>query len=189
MDELVLYIREALDRKQGNVRRQRRRDALRLQLVRIFQLIADRGTFGMRWSKCISTFTLKVFLVWYYLICGLYSCLNGESNPLHPVVTEFLDGMRQCLELDTDRDSVAGREIRSCFALFVTNLIDCFPRKSICFFLILSTLGSLSQWHGVNWFYSRFATKFAEAGSAPATFYLICWLEWQVWPPVRFQLV
>lgn len=49
MDELVLYIREALDRKQGNVRRQRRRDALRLQLVRIFQLIADRGTFGMRY--------------------------------------------------------------------------------------------------------------------------------------------
>lgn len=48
MEELVLYIREALDRKQCNVRRQRRRDALRLQLVRIFQLIANRGTFGMR---------------------------------------------------------------------------------------------------------------------------------------------
>ncbi|XP_046454255.1 protein furry-like isoform X2 [Daphnia pulex] len=102
MEELVLYIREALDRKQGNVRRQRRRDALRLQLVRIFQLIANRGTFGM-------------------------SYVNGEGNPLHPVVIEFLDGMRQCLELDTDRDSVAGREVRSCFALFVTNLIDCFP--------------------------------------------------------------
>lgn len=48
MEELVLYIREALDRKQGNVRRQRRRDALRLQLVRIFQLMAERGTFGLK---------------------------------------------------------------------------------------------------------------------------------------------
>ena len=48
MDELSLYIRDALDRKQGNVRRQRRRDALRLQLVRMFQLIADRGTFAKR---------------------------------------------------------------------------------------------------------------------------------------------
>ncbi|EFX69867.1 hypothetical protein DAPPUDRAFT_113271 [Daphnia pulex] len=85
MEELVLYIREALDRKQCNVRRQRRQDALRLHYV------------------------------------------NGERNLLHPVVIEFLDGMRQCLELDTDRDSVAGREVRSCFALFVTNLIDCFP--------------------------------------------------------------
>jgi hypothetical protein len=48
MDELVLYIREAIDRKQVNVRRQRRRDALRLQLVRIFQLISERGTFGKK---------------------------------------------------------------------------------------------------------------------------------------------
>lgn len=50
MDELSLYIRDALDRKQGNVRRQRRRDALRLQLVRMFQLIADRGTFAKRYN-------------------------------------------------------------------------------------------------------------------------------------------
>jgi len=49
MDELVLYIREAIDRKQVNVRRQRRRDALRLQLVRIFQLISERGTFGKKY--------------------------------------------------------------------------------------------------------------------------------------------
>ena len=104
MDELVVFIREAIDRKQVNVRRQTRRDALRLQLVRIFQLIADRGTFGK-------------------------SCANAEGQLLHPVLIEFVDGMRQCLELDTDRDSPAGREIRSCFALFVTNLIDCFPRK------------------------------------------------------------
>lgn len=50
MDELVVFIREAIDRKQVNVRRQKRRDALRLQLVRIFQLIADRGTFGKRFA-------------------------------------------------------------------------------------------------------------------------------------------
>ena len=49
MDELIIYIREAIDRKQVNVRRQRRRDALRLQLVRIFQLIAERGTFGKKY--------------------------------------------------------------------------------------------------------------------------------------------
>ena len=36
MDELLINIREAIDRKQVIVRRQRRRDALRLKLVRIF---------------------------------------------------------------------------------------------------------------------------------------------------------
>lgn len=48
LEELVLYIREAVDRKQENMRRRRRRDALRLQVVRVFELIAEHGTFGMR---------------------------------------------------------------------------------------------------------------------------------------------
>lgn len=48
LEELVLYIREAVDRKQENMRRRRRRDALRLQVVRVFELIAENGTFGMR---------------------------------------------------------------------------------------------------------------------------------------------
>lgn len=49
MEELVIYIREAVDRKQENMRRRRRRDALRLQLVRVFELIAEYGTFGIRY--------------------------------------------------------------------------------------------------------------------------------------------
>lgn len=48
MEELVLYIREAVDRKQENMRRRRRRDALRLQLVKVFELISGYGTFGLR---------------------------------------------------------------------------------------------------------------------------------------------
>lgn len=47
MEELVPYIREAVDRKQENMRRRRKRDALRLQLVRVLELIAEYGTFGI----------------------------------------------------------------------------------------------------------------------------------------------
>lgn len=47
MEELVPYIREAVDRKQENMRRRRRRDALRLHLVRVLELIAEYGTFGI----------------------------------------------------------------------------------------------------------------------------------------------
>lgn len=50
MEELVPYIREAVDRKQENMRRRRRRDALRLQLVRVLELIAEYGTFGIRYN-------------------------------------------------------------------------------------------------------------------------------------------
>ncbi len=38
------FIRDAIDRKQENMRRRRRRDALRLQLVRVFDVIARQGT-------------------------------------------------------------------------------------------------------------------------------------------------
>jgi hypothetical protein len=48
MEELVPYVREAVDRKQENMRRRRRRDALRLQLVKVFELVAEHGTFGIR---------------------------------------------------------------------------------------------------------------------------------------------
>lgn len=48
MEELVVYIREAVDCKQENMRRRRRRDALRLQVVRVLEKIAENGTFGVR---------------------------------------------------------------------------------------------------------------------------------------------
>lgn len=49
MDELVIYIREAVDRKQENMRRRRRRDALRLQLVKVLEKIAENRTFAVRY--------------------------------------------------------------------------------------------------------------------------------------------
>jgi hypothetical protein len=49
LEELIAYIKEAVDRKQENMRRRRRRDALRLQLVKVFELIAGYGTFGCRY--------------------------------------------------------------------------------------------------------------------------------------------
>lgn len=54
MEELVVYIREAIDKKQENMRRRRRRDALRLQLVRVLEKIAEKGTFGVRYVENIN---------------------------------------------------------------------------------------------------------------------------------------
>jgi len=60
MDELILYIREAVDRKQENMRRRKRRDALRLQLIRVLDLIAEFGTFGIRLVH-------KLYLNYYFV--------------------------------------------------------------------------------------------------------------------------
>lgn len=49
MEELLPLLREAVDRKQENMRRRRRRDALRLHLNKMLLLIAQKKTFANRW--------------------------------------------------------------------------------------------------------------------------------------------
>lgn len=110
MEELVVYIREAVDRKQENVRRRRRRDALRLQLVRVLELIAEHGTFGV--SQCV---------------------LDRDSQSLHQTFVEYMDGARLYLESEPDKGSHAVREITSHFCNFVRKMIKSFSRKLLSF--------------------------------------------------------
>ncbi|KAJ0183584.1 hypothetical protein K1T71_000007 [Dendrolimus kikuchii] len=102
MEELVPLLREAVDRKQENMRRRRRRDALRLNLNKMLLLIAQKKTFAN------SPFAL-------------------EGGGLHPTLAEYLDGVRQCLEVEAEKDAPAAREQRLNFADFVTELIKSFP--------------------------------------------------------------
>lgn len=50
MEELLPYIRESIDRKQENMRRRKRRDALRVTLVKLFEMSAEQGTFALRYA-------------------------------------------------------------------------------------------------------------------------------------------
>lgn len=106
MEELVVYIREAVDRKQENVRRRRRRDALRLQLVRVLEIIAEQGTFGV--SSCV---------------------LDRETQSLHPTFVEYMDGARLFLESEPDKNSASVKEITLHFCNFIRKMIKSFNRK------------------------------------------------------------
>ncbi|XP_069364966.1 protein furry isoform X2 [Maniola hyperantus] len=101
-EELVPLLREAVDRKQENMRRRRRRDALRLHLNKMLLFIAQRKTFAT------SSYAL-------------------EGGGLHSSIAEYLDGVRQCLEVEGEKDAPAAREQRLTFADFVTELIKSFP--------------------------------------------------------------
>ena len=46
IDELVGYLKEAIDRKEGNFKRRRKKDVLRVQLAHIFELMAANKTFA-----------------------------------------------------------------------------------------------------------------------------------------------
>ncbi|XP_039287310.1 protein furry [Nilaparvata lugens] len=105
MEELVVYIREAVDRKQENMRRRRRRDALRLQLVKMFELIAGYGTFGV--SPCV---------------------LDRDSQSLHATIVEYVDGARLCLESEAEKEGL--RDVKLHFCNFIRKMIKSFPLET-----------------------------------------------------------
>lgn len=51
IDELQSLLRDTADKKGENIRRRRRRDLLRLQLIRLFEVIAYRGTLSLTFVK------------------------------------------------------------------------------------------------------------------------------------------
>ncbi|XP_031631503.1 protein furry isoform X3 [Contarinia nasturtii] len=107
MDELVIYIREAVDRKQENMRRRRRRDALRLQLVKVLEKIAENQTFAV--SPCV---------------------IERDSMSLHPTFVEYMDGARLYLEMETDKDNSSIREVKIHFCDFIRKMIKNFSLES-----------------------------------------------------------
>ncbi|CAH1110307.1 unnamed protein product [Psylliodes chrysocephalus] len=102
-EELTVYVREAVDKKQENVRRRRRRDALRLQLTRLLEFVADNGTFGI--SACV---------------------LDRDSQSLLPVLVEFIDGVRYYLENEPDKNSTTVRDLTMNFCYFIRKMIKNF---------------------------------------------------------------
>lgn len=75
MEELILFIPEADRRKQEKVRRSRRRDAHRQQLVRVFVIIAS--------------------IFWVSLNC----VIDIESQTLHPMLLEYTYGWHTAIPL------------------------------------------------------------------------------------------
>nr|XP_040568440.1 LOW QUALITY PROTEIN: protein furry-like [Lepeophtheirus salmonis] len=134
MSELWSYVKEAIDRKRENMGRKRRREALRLQLVRVMELIASHGTF----SRATSGVT------------------DPNTGALAQTFTEYIEGARQILESENDKFVPCVREGKLSFGSFIRKLINSFSlerrknlikrdlRKSL-FHLFASWSGVLGQ--------------------------------------------
>ncbi|XP_077574079.1 protein furry homolog-like isoform X2 [Stigmatopora nigra] len=112
IEELNPIIKEALERRPENMKRRRRRDILRVQLVRIFELLADAGVISQTAS----------------------GGLDGESHSLNSTLLEYVDMTRQLLEAENDKDSDTLKDIRCHFSALVANIIQNVPvhqRRSI----------------------------------------------------------
>ncbi|KAK1786451.1 hypothetical protein P4O66_018141 [Electrophorus voltai] len=144
IEELHPLMKEALERRpeQGNgdsqcvvdtanKKRRERRDQLRLQLLRIFELLADAGV--------ISDST--------------NGALERDTLALGTLFLEYVDLTRMLLEAENDKDMEILRDIRAHFSAMVANLIQCvpvhhrrflFPQQSLRHHLFVL----FSQWAG-----------------------------------------
>ncbi|XP_053314411.1 protein furry homolog-like [Spea bombifrons] len=112
IEELHPIIKEALDRRPENMKRRRRRDILRVQLVRIFELLADAGVISHSAS----------------------GGLDNEAHSLNNTLLEYVDLTRQLLEAENEKDSDTLKDIRCHFSALVANIIQNVPvhqRRSI----------------------------------------------------------
>ena len=104
MEELVPFLREAVERKQENMRRRKRRDILRLQLGKLLYTIAEKDTFGN--SKMI---------------------LDCETGFLSSIFVEYIDGMWFFLDNEGNKEiDPQVKEIKHQFCMFVSKLLSSF---------------------------------------------------------------
>ncbi|XP_059157209.1 protein furry homolog isoform X2 [Physella acuta] len=100
-EELLPFLKEAIDKKQDSLRRRRKRDILRVQLAHIFELMAENKAFSQNESGIIEL----------------------ETGSLTSMFVDYIDGARQYLEGENDRDLPILQEIRLHFSAFIQHLI------------------------------------------------------------------
>uniref|UniRef100_A0A3B3T569 FRY microtubule binding protein n=1 Tax=Paramormyrops kingsleyae TaxID=1676925 RepID=A0A3B3T569_9TELE len=88
-----------------NKKRRERRDLLRLQLLRIFELLADSGVISDSTS----------------------GALERDTLALGALFLEYVDLTRMLLEAENDKDVEILKDIRAHFSGMVANLIQCVP--------------------------------------------------------------
>ncbi|XP_061537056.1 LOW QUALITY PROTEIN: protein furry homolog [Phycodurus eques] len=131
VEELHPLMKEALERRPENKKRRERRDLLRLQLLRIFELLADAGV--------ISDST--------------NGALERDTLALGALFLEYVDLTRMLLEAENDKDAEILKDIRAHFSAMVANLIQCVPVHHRRFLFPLQSLRHhlfilFSQWAG-----------------------------------------
>uniref|UniRef100_A0A8C5DX59 Protein furry homolog n=1 Tax=Gouania willdenowi TaxID=441366 RepID=A0A8C5DX59_GOUWI len=131
VEELHPLMKEALERRPENKKRRERRDLLRLQLLRIFELLAN--------ARVISDST--------------NGALERDSLALGALFLEYVDLTRMLLEAENEKELDVLKDIRAHFSGMVANLIQCvpvhhrrflFPQQSLRHHLFIL----FSQWAG-----------------------------------------
>ncbi|XP_023817886.1 protein furry homolog isoform X5 [Oryzias latipes] len=131
VEELHPLMKEALERRPENKKRRERRDLLRLQLLRIFELLANAGV--------ISDST--------------NGALERDSLAMGALFLEYVDLTRMLLEAENEKELDVLKDIRAHFSGMIANLIQCVPVQNRRFLFPQQSLRHhlfilFSQWAG-----------------------------------------
>ena len=97
-------IREALVRKQKK-HKQSNRDLIRLQLVKVLELIAKNGTFSRS-----------------------HGVIDENTESLAPIFIQYISGTRELLETESEKDQLMIiKDIKNHFIGFIKELVSSFP--------------------------------------------------------------
>ncbi|ESO09038.1 hypothetical protein HELRODRAFT_109994 [Helobdella robusta] len=105
LDELLQLIKDAIDRRTEKLKGKKKRDVLRLSLVRIFHYMAENHIFTLCSHEVVSQVTDS--------LCSTF--------------VEYIDGTRFLLEHEADKEGSTLNEIRLYFSKFIHNLIKNTP--------------------------------------------------------------
>ncbi|XP_029647107.1 protein furry isoform X5 [Octopus sinensis] len=108
MEELQPFIKESNDKKADKVKQKRKRDLLRSQLARIFELLATNKAFSKPTPGGIDT----------------------DNNSLSSTFLDYIEGTRLYLEGENEKDLPNLKEIRLHFSGFIQQLIWNTPLNS-----------------------------------------------------------
>lgn len=107
LEELLPFIKEANDKKADKVKQRRKRDLMRSQLARIFELMAE--------NKILAQINADT--------------IENDSKSLHSTFLDYIEGARLYLESENEKDLPHLKEIRLHFSRFIQHLINNTPLK------------------------------------------------------------
>jgi hypothetical protein len=119
VDELVPHIKDCLDKRQEKLRRMKKRDVVRLAIIRIFELMAEQRTLGKR---IIETTRKSSYLK--NLHPQIAQQYTNDEQHFKKTFNDYVDNMQAYLDQETDKSLEINIQIRLHFCNFLYKLID-----------------------------------------------------------------
>jgi hypothetical protein len=122
VEELMPYIKECTDKRQEKLRRMKKREVIRLTIVRIFELMAEHRTLGKRIID-----TAQKSLNVLNLHQQLQQQNQLDEQQFRKTFNDYIDGIQFYLDLETEKSSDLIVQTRLHFSIFLYKLIDSVP--------------------------------------------------------------